>query len=82
MTKTQDKSSGGCLCGAIRYEAKGTPVNSNYCHCASCRKHAGALLSRLLDIIWIRYRLRRGNENSMNPHQVWRVRFAGIVVRR
>lgn len=42
MTKIQEKSSGGCLCGAIRYEAEGTPVNSNYCHCASCRKHAGA----------------------------------------
>ncbi len=33
---------GGCLCGAIRYEAKGTPVASTLCHCASCRRASGA----------------------------------------
>jgi hypothetical protein len=33
---------GGCQCGAIRYEAKGQPAHSALCHCSDCRKSAGA----------------------------------------
>lgn len=33
---------GGCHCGAIRYEATGEPAYSALCHCSDCRKSAGA----------------------------------------
>ena len=33
---------GGCHCGAIRYQAKGTASNHVLCHCSDCRRHAGA----------------------------------------
>lgn len=33
---------GGCHCGAVRYEAAGDPVYSALCHCSDCRKSAGA----------------------------------------
>ena len=33
---------GGCLCGAIRYEARGEPYHVTHCHCADCRRSAGA----------------------------------------
>lgn len=33
---------GGCLCGAVRYEGKGEPYNATHCHCADCRRSAGA----------------------------------------
>jgi hypothetical protein len=36
---------GGCLCGAVRFEAKGDPKWTAYCHCNSCRKHTGAPIS-------------------------------------
>lgn len=36
------KVSGGCFCGAIRYEAKALPLGSMICHCQSCRRIAGA----------------------------------------
>ncbi len=33
---------GGCLCGAVRYRATGSPLRCVICHCANCRKHSGA----------------------------------------
>jgi hypothetical protein len=33
---------GGCLCGAIRYVANGTPYHVSHCHCSMCRRASGA----------------------------------------
>ncbi len=33
---------GGCLCGAIRYEVSGEPLRMVSCHCDNCRKATGA----------------------------------------
>jgi hypothetical protein len=40
-----DVHGGGCLCGAVRFEVRGTPKWTAYCHCGSCRKHTGAPVS-------------------------------------
>ena len=32
---------GGCLCGAVRYESQEPPTEGYYCHCSMCRKHSG-----------------------------------------
>lgn len=39
MTRT----TGGCLCGKLRFEASGQPYRVGICHCLDCRKHHGAL---------------------------------------
>jgi hypothetical protein len=33
---------GGCQCGAVRYEIIGTPVNLYICHCRECRKQSAS----------------------------------------
>ncbi len=42
MGDEQASVSGGCMCGAVRYEASGEPLGIGYCHCQSCRRHSGA----------------------------------------
>jgi len=32
---------GGCLCGAVLYEATGEPIRFYHCHCSRCRKSSG-----------------------------------------
>ena len=34
--------SGGCLCGAVRYESLGDPQFSLQCHCRACQRQSGA----------------------------------------
>lgn len=34
--------SGGCLCGAIRYQTDGSPFHESICHCSLCRRASGA----------------------------------------
>jgi hypothetical protein len=33
---------GGCLCGALRYEAEGEPLYAGHCYCCDCRKASGS----------------------------------------
>ena len=42
MPTPPQQTTGGCLCGAIRYRAVGPPLSTIYCHCESCRRHTGA----------------------------------------
>jgi hypothetical protein len=36
------KTSGQCLCGAIKYEVSGPPAHLCLCHCTQCRQGVGA----------------------------------------
>lgn len=37
--------SGGCLCGAVRYEVAWPPLGVTACHCTHCQKQSGSALS-------------------------------------
>jgi hypothetical protein len=37
------KTTGGCLCGAVRYQIAGPLPPPSACHCAQCRRQHGAL---------------------------------------
>jgi len=36
---------GGCLCGGVRYEVRGSFLRAGHCHCSRCRRHSGAAVS-------------------------------------
>ena len=42
MSDMSPRFTGGCLCGALRYEAVGEPLNSGHCYCSDCRKASGS----------------------------------------
>jgi hypothetical protein len=42
MQGTRTLLKGGCLCGAVRYEAQGEPLSTGFCYCADCRKASGS----------------------------------------
>src|SRR5258707_13767382 len=40
--ETKPGMSGGCSCGAVRYEASADPVVMLNCHCRDCQRASGA----------------------------------------
>ena len=41
MPNDQRPYSGGCLCGAVRYEVRGAFGELHACHCGQCRRQSG-----------------------------------------
>ena len=42
MSDSSKHYTGGCLCGALRYEADGEPRTTGHCYCEDCRKASGS----------------------------------------
>ena len=44
------KFTGGCLCGAVRYECAADPVMTGNCHCRDCQKSGGGAFAPALAV--------------------------------
>ena len=52
--------SGGCACGAIRYECSARPIVSSNCHCRDCQRASGSAFGPFLTVSADALRLTRG----------------------
>jgi hypothetical protein len=41
MTENQEQFTGGCACGAVRYQSSAAPAMAAQCHCRNCQKASG-----------------------------------------
>jgi hypothetical protein len=67
------KMKGGCLCGAIRYQATGAPIAQLICHCETCRRAIGAA-----SVAWVTFQL---SEFEFLMGKPTRFRSSAAVVR-
>ena len=49
-TDTHVPVTGGCLCGAVRYESKDAPTEGAYCHCRTCQRQVGGMFGAFVRI--------------------------------
>ena len=57
---TPQPLSGGCACGAIRYECASPPVTSANCHCRDCQRASGSAFGAFLVVFADGFRMTRG----------------------
>jgi hypothetical protein len=55
---------GGCLCGAIRYESSGDPVFALQCHCRDCQRQSGSAFIAAIRVPTAGFRITRGTPQS------------------
>jgi len=51
---------GGCQCGAVRYECSGEPSALYVCHCLECRKQSASAFGMSLEVPRTSVRVTRG----------------------
>ncbi len=64
--ESQRRTIGGCMCGAVRFEALGEPIIVTHCHCNSCRRHTGAPLVTLVSFEAGQVRFTKGERKIYN----------------
>jgi hypothetical protein len=60
MTKIPTPFSGGCACGAIRYESMAKPVLMLHCHCRDCQRSSGGPFSSFVIVPADSFKLLQG----------------------
>lgn len=67
-------TTGGCLCGAVRYEAEGEPYHVVHCHCTDCRKSTGAPF-----VTWASFQRKNFRFTSGSAQEIeWEGRIRGF----
>src|SRR5216110_1572714 len=67
MTKITTPFSGGCACGAIRYESTAEPVLMLHCHCRDCQRASGGPFSSYVIVATEVFKLLQGTPRLPPP---------------
>jgi hypothetical protein len=54
---------GGCNCGAVRFEVDAPPVGATYCHCRRCQRRTGTAASPNARVVPGSFRIVAGEEH-------------------
>jgi hypothetical protein len=70
---------GGCLCGAVRFEIHAPPVSASWCHCTRCQRRTGTAASVQARIEPGSLRLLSGEDalREFKPEDGWAKVFCG-----
>jgi hypothetical protein len=58
---------GGCLCGAVRFQAQGRPLRVLACHCTLCQRVTGSAFS--VEPVFLKHKVRFTGEPAHYEHR-------------
>jgi hypothetical protein len=70
---------GGCGCGAVRFELTSPPVSAHYCHCTRCQRRTGTAASANARVLPESFCIVKGIEDlrAWKPADGWEKWFCG-----
>jgi len=68
---------GGCLCGAIRFRARGEPTKTNICYCTQCRRQTGSPMASFVTFSVTGFELLSGSVLSYRASDFATRQFCG-----
>jgi hypothetical protein len=70
---------GGCNCGAVRFEVTEPLVSANYCHCTRCQRRTGAAASPNAATVPGSFHILQGEDQlkAWKPEDGWEKWFCG-----
>jgi hypothetical protein len=70
---------GGCNCGAVRFEVTEPPVGARYCHCTRCQRRTGTAASCSAAVVPGSFRITSGEDRlrAWKPEDGWEKWFCG-----
>jgi hypothetical protein len=72
---TRKPVTGGCLCGAVRYEASVSPTDAHYCHCRMCQRAFGNAFATFVSFPLDKFRWVRGRPKMYQSSKIARRGF-------
>ena len=75
MTDKTLPITGGCLCGAVRYEASEPPLEAGLCHCSVCQKTTGSAFEAIARVPRTSFRFTKGAPKRYNSSSIMEKSF-------
>lgn len=78
---TESHLTGGCACGAIRYESTGDVLVAVNCHCKDCQRESGSGYAAILGVASAGFRITKGTprhyDTTAESGHIARRKFCG-----